>query len=72
MDKVPDVGITLRKYRDSVMRHIQQNKATHINNQQLLGKQKINDTNLRLNSPGVTNNSYHSKKMTSPLSEESL
>ena len=36
LEKVPDVRVTLRKYRDSVVRYIQENKPAHVSNLKLI------------------------------------
>ncbi|CDW87250.1 nli interacting factor-like phosphatase family protein [Stylonychia lemnae] len=71
IEKVPDVRETLRRYRDSVMRHIQLKKVIHIDNKQLLNNQ-LNETHMRVTTPGITNNSYQSRFLPSPLSEENI
>ena len=40
LEKVPDVRLTLRKYRDSVVRYIQSNKALKVSNLKLIEPSK--------------------------------
>ena len=40
IEKVPDVRVTLRKYRDSVVRYIQSNKALKVSNSKLIEASK--------------------------------